>query len=85
MRLDIDSSAELNTNVVRMIAKDHKSGEIVKCRLSFEFPDVGEIVHPVLFIEYMGNDGHSITLAELPLMKSDLLMALDICKRMEQA
>jgi hypothetical protein len=33
----------------------------------------------------MGNDGHSSTLAELPLMKSDLLMALDICNRMEQA
>lgn len=74
------SDVSIREHVAKLVGK---SKERVEARISFEFPDHGECVHPTMFIEVRIGDGWNV-LAEVDLVKVDIQCALDICKRLEE-
>lgn len=57
----------------------------VRGRMTFEFPDAGQVVHPTIVVEAMKPNGDWSVVLEIDVLKSELLMALDICKRLEES
>lgn len=74
------SDVSISAHAAKLVGK---SKDRVAARISFEFPDHSECVHPTMFIEVSTEEGWSV-LAEIDLVKVDVQCALDICKRLEE-